>query len=100
MAMMKPLDVPALGLSDEEAEVEFEKLQAVEQVSAVALRIPGSCLEFINDRSHPGNWGGHRQLHLFSSKSYVLGISWIDSWQPSLGGFLLSGGQSAVEFQT
>jgi len=28
MAMMKPLDVPALGLSDDEAEVAFEKLQA------------------------------------------------------------------------
>ena len=28
MAMMKPLEVPELGLSEEEAELQFEKLQA------------------------------------------------------------------------
>ena len=28
MAMMKPLDVPSLGLSEKEAEIQFEKLQA------------------------------------------------------------------------
>ncbi len=28
MAMMKPLDVPPLGLSEKEAEIQFEKLQA------------------------------------------------------------------------
>jgi hypothetical protein len=60
MAMMKPLDVPALGLTDVEAEVAFEKLQAkliplwksirginrTEQEAQTIVIVPSQTVEF------------------------------------------------------
>jgi hypothetical protein len=60
MAMMSPLEIPSLGISDEEAEIQFEKLQAKliplwesisgldpkEQVEQTVVVVPSQSIEF------------------------------------------------------